>query len=418
MKSLLAGLLVGAALVCAPAQAQTVSDATPEQAAEIYGALTYLLAADETCAILGVPMRAAAVLMQITAASVGEGKIDGLYDLARQRLAEVRGESGCGNLARDPVLAQANNLVRTEMVVSQLAWDKLLQANGGECGTFISISGARPVYSSDTEAYKAARDRSLVSLITESASMLRNQFAASPNLAQLEQISTELAGRLEALACDNPDFSEILLDSGVGFGLGMDGGELMLNPDHYALVDDSPWAAINSARIFRSMLDDGFMADGYLAVDNSFFAYRMARSNRENTFAVRKSTATWFDADTDDELPAAQIIFGMLTDNRIAVAVYAFNGAPSAVDVMIETADTASRLVEIGTYDVLHSGGDTSYGLYVVEAEDAEKLLAADKLRISVRHYGDQISNLKEWDLPDVAALNKAIAYAAAPQPQ
>lgn len=418
MKSLLAGLLVGAALVCAPAQAQTVSDATPEQAAQIYGALTYLLAADETCAILGVPMRAAAVLMQITAAKVGETTIDGQDDLARQRLAEVRGESGCGNVARDPVLAQANNLVRTETVVSQLAWDKLLQANGGECGTFLSITGKRPAYSSATEAEKAARDRSLVSLITESASMLRNQFASSPNLAQLEQVATVLSGRLDALACDNPDFSEILLDSGVGLGLGLDGGELMLNPDHYALVDDSPWAAINAARIFRSMLDDGFMADGYLAVENSFFAYRMARSNRENTFAVRKSTATWIDADTDEELPAAQIIFGVLTDNRIAIAMRSFDGVPVAIDAMIEAAGTAARLVEIGTYDVAHGESASIHNLYVVEAEDAEKLLAAETLRISLRHQGGLVSTLKEWDLPDVAALNKAIAYAAAPQPQ
>lgn len=416
MKSLLAGLLVGAAIVCAPAQAQTVSDATPEQAAEIYGALTYLLAADETCAILGVPMRAAAVLMQNKAASVGEAKVDGLYDLAQQRLAEVRGESGCGNLARDPLLAQANSLVRTEMVVSQLAWARLLQANGGECGTFLSITGKRPAYSHATEAEKAARDRSLVSLITESASMLRNQFAASPNLAQLEQVATALSERLDALACDNPDFAEILLDFGSGFGLG--GDELMPSLDHYALVEDSPWAAISTARIFRHMLDDGFMADGYLSVDNSFFAYRMARSNRESTFAVSKSTATWFDADTDEELPAAQIIFGVLTDNRIAVAMRAFDGVPVAIDAMIEAAGTAARLVEVGTYDIAYGDAATLYNLYAAEPEDAEKLLAADTLRISIRHQGGLVSNLKEWDLPNVAALNKAIAYAAAPQPQ
>jgi hypothetical protein len=361
-------------------------------------------------------MRAAAVLMQITAAKVGETTIDGQDDLARQRLAEVRGESGCGNVARDPVLAQANNLVRTETVVSQLAWDKLLQANGGECGTFLSITGKRPAYSSATEAEKAARDRSLVSLITESASMLRNQFAASPNLAQLEQVATALSEQLDVLACDNPDFAEMLLDSGFGFGL--DGDELMPSLDHYALVEDSPWAAINSARIFRSMLDDGFVADGYLAVENSFFAYRMARSNRENTFAVRKSTATWIDADTDEELPAAQIIFGVLTDNRIAIAMRSFDGVPVAIDAMIEAAGTAARLVEIGTYDVAHGESASIHNLYVVEAEDAEKLLAAETLRISLRHQGGLVSTLKEWDLPDVAALNKAIAYAAAPQPQ
>src|SRR5690606_29997059 len=158
------------------------------------------------------------------------------------------------------------------------------------------------------------------------------------------------------------------------------------NAEHSALVEDSPWTALAAARIYKFMRDDGFMADAYLAVDNAMFAYRNARSNGAHTFALSSlSSATWFNADTEEQLPAAQVIFGMLTDNWIAVAIKAFENVSDVQDALLLSADTSFRLTEIGNYDVPFRGGVTAYKLLALDADDIPKILEAETIRISAR---------------------------------
>lgn len=142
-----------------------------------------------------------------------------------------------------------------------------------------------------------------------------------------------MSARLDSFVCQNTEFSELFL----GHGVSMD--EMYGNAEHSALVEDSPWTALAAARTYKFMRDEG----AYLAVDNGMFAYRNARSNGSHTFAVSKLSATWFNADTEDQLPAAQVIFGMLTDNRIAVAIKAFNNVADAQDALLMSADTSFR---------------------------------------------------------------------------
>lgn len=411
MKPFLIGLFIGATLLCPPAFAQLVGNSTPEKAAELYGAITYLLRADETCAILGVPMRAAAELMQGKAREIGGDNVGGLDAMAEKRLAEVRGESPCGNFARDPLLLEASRVVRMEMVVSQLAWDKVVRNNDGECGTFLSVSGNQSPYSNLSTTDRAARDAALVAIITESARQIRAQFSGDPALAKVEQLADDLSIRLDTLACQDSEFSEVIIDY-----FTLDGA--MATLDHDLLVDDSPWSAIVASRLNVSMRDEGVMADGYFVADNRLFAYRNARSNRPHTFAVSQETATWYDSDTAEEVPAARVIFGVLTDNRIAIAIYAYDGVAAALDAMITAGEASFRLAEIGTYDVAYSDGAFPYRLLVLEADDAAKVMEGDTLRISVRHEDGSVGNLKEWDFPKIASLKQAIAFATAPAPR
>src|SRR5690606_5500918 len=106
----------------------------------------------------------------------------------------------CGNFARDPLLVEASRLVRLDMVVSQLAWGKLIEKSGGECGSFLSLSGL-----SATSAFpaveSASRDQALMRLMTEAATIIRTQFANDAGLPVIEEASDKLSARLNALVC-------------------------------------------------------------------------------------------------------------------------------------------------------------------------------------------------------------------------